>query len=330
MNVNTRRRPILTVLLGLLAAMMSSGTHATPPRPAAAALHPGIVLAPDARTVHAADRAGRVHAIALADGRSRWQTGYRALPLGWLGGRLLALAEPAGAGHAEFLWIDPADGAIDGRVQLDLPADVVAQFMPQPRRRFDIHALVEADGLEMHWQYQRRPLRGALLADGAGNPIVSEPEVIDRRGVARVRVERGVLSVSDAIGDKDSEPFSARAVADDQRLAGLEGDQWLASDDGAVMASTFATGTSGISGNVWTLHSRDGERLGVVESAYAWAPFIVAGDLLLYRIDPVMTDTAGTGRVAHGSRLIAHDFAAGKARWSFDALERRYFGPQPP
>jgi hypothetical protein len=310
--------------------MVSTGTHATPPRPTAAALHPGIVLAPDARTVHAADRAGRVHAIALADGRSRWQTAYRALPLGWLGGRLLALAQPDGVGRAEFLWIDPADGTIDDRVEIELPADVVAQFMPQPRRRFDIHALVDADGLEIHWQYQRRPLRGALLADGAGNPIVSEPEVIDRHGVVRIRDDGGALSVSEAAVGNDGEPFSARAVADDQRLAGLDGDQWLASDDGAVMASTFATGTSGIPGNVWTIHARDGERLGVVESAYAWAPFLVVGKLMLYRIDPVMTDIPGEGRVEHGSRLIAHDFATGKVRWSFDALERRYFGPLPP
>lgn len=75
---------------------------------------------------------------------------------------------------------------------------------------------------------------------------------------------------------------------------------------------------------------RAGERIGTLGSPCARLPLVVRDRLMLCRIDPVMTDLPGEGRVEHGSCLIAHHCADDKARWTFDALDRRCFGPLSP
>lgn len=312
-------RLLLAALAMLVASAVAAGTGL---------VHPGIVLHPAEDLVYASDRSGTVHALALTDGASRWQTPFPALPLGMLGDALIALGAPEERGQTTVLALDPASGEIRHRRVVDLEPEVVAQFMPLPRRQFEVHAVEAGRALEIHWTYRRQPLRGALLADVDGRPIVETPESREFHGRVVVRLDdEGLVATA---GQGEAVPFGARAPEPDARIAGEDGAQWLATD-GEVIAVVRETAHREL-GLMYRFDLRTGagDAIGHFESPYAWVPFIARDGLVLYRIDPVMIESPTSGRIAHGSRLVAHDLSTNDPRWSFDVLERRYFGPLPP
>jgi hypothetical protein len=320
-GVRNARFPVLAVA-ALLLALFSM--------PAAAdTIHPGIVIDRDRDVVYAADRGGIAHALSVTDGASQWRSTVEAYPLGLLAGRLIALGTPETAGEAVLVALDPADGRVLQRLDVPLAPGVTAQFVPLPRKQFEVHAIATSDALEIHWLYRSQPLRGALLADADGQPVVEPPRSREQQGRLTLRIDGDELTAS-ADGRAESMPFAAIPAPAETRIAGIDGTQWLASDRGSVaVVHALEDARFGIR-HRFEVHAPDGSRLGEFEAPHGWLPFVAHAGLVLYRIDPIMVDTPETGRVTHGSRLIARDLSTGEVRWSFDALERRYFGPLPP
>lgn len=330
MTIRAFRRPstLRTVRSGLLRAVAALLCLAAIPA-VADAIHPGIVIDRDRGAVYASDRGGMAHALSIASGASLWRSAVRAYPLGLLDGRLIALGAPEVAGEAVILALDPTDGRMLGRLDLALAPAVTAQFMPLPRKRFDAHAVATDEALEIHWQYQSQPLRGALFADEDGRPVVGSPRSRQQQGTVTLRFDGGDLTAQSE-GRTEAIPFTANPVATDAWIPDAEGTQWLASDGNSLaIVRMIEDATLGVI-HRFEIHAPDGTRLGSFDSPYAWLPFVTHEELVLYRVDPIMIHPPGAGRVVHGSRLIAHDLATGATRWTFDALERQYFGPQPP
>lgn len=314
------RTPAALVAMALLLAPALCGAFTT--------IHPGIVADDDLARVYASDRAGTLHALEVDSGRSLWRSEGPAYALGMIGGAVVALAPSGGTSDAVLRAWDAASGEALGAARVALPPGVSLDFRPQPASRLETRVSAMADGLRLDWHYRAWPLRGALLI--GPDDREQEDGRIERSGAIEVRLV-DVELVARALDDAPRPAtFNARTVDPGERFAGTTGEHFLAADDRSVAVSDEVPHPQ--LGYIQRLdvRSRSGEPIGMLESPYAWLPFVVRERLMLYRIDPVMTDLPGEGRVEHGSRLIAHDFATGKVRWSFDALERRYFGPQPP
>lgn len=291
-------------------------------------IHPGIVADDELARVYASDRAGTLHALEVDSGRSLWRSEGPAYPLGQIGDAVVALAPAEGTTDAVLRAWNAESGEALGQARVTLPPGVSLEFRPQPASRLETRVSTTAEGLRLDWHFRAWPLRGALLT--GADDREQEDGRIDRSGAIEVRLVDGEL-VAMALADAPRPTtFNARTVDPSERFAGATGEHFLAADDRAVALSDEVPHPH--LGYIQRLdvRRRSGEPIGTLESPYAWLPFIVREQLMLYRIGPVMTDLPGEGRVEHGSRLIAHDFATGKPRWSFDALERRYFGPQPP
>jgi hypothetical protein len=291
-------------------------------------IHPGIVADDELTRVYAGDRAGALHALDVDTGRSLWRSDGPAFPLGLIGDAVVALAPSGGTSDAVLRAWHAASGEVLGEARVALPPDVSLEFRPQPASRLETRVSTTTEGLRLDWHFRAWPLRGALLVGTDGAPDQSGR--IEAAGAIAIRLVDGALVA--AVLDDAPRPatFNARTVDPSERFAGATGEHFLAADDRAVAVSDEVPHPHLGYIQRLDLRSRSGEPIGTLESPYAWLPFIVREQLMLYRIGPVMTDLPGEGRVEHGSRLIAHDFATGKVRWSFDALERRYFGPQPP
>lgn len=291
-------------------------------------IHPGIVADDALARAYASDRAGTMHALDVDSGRSLWRSDGPAFPLGLIGDAVVALAPADGANTARLRAWHAASGEVLGEARVAMPPDVSLEFRPAPASRLETRVSATDDGLRLDWHYRAWPLRGALLVE-AGDRESGDGR-IERSGAIGIAFVDGTLVATRLDGDTRPATFNARTVNPSERFAGATGEHFLAADDRTVLVSDEVPHPQ--LGYIHRLDVRDraGERIGTLDSPYAWLPFVVREPLMLYRIDPVMTDLPGEGRIEHGSRLVAHDFATGKPRWSFDALERRYFGPMPP
>lgn len=322
-NRSTSRRP-----RGLVA--LASMAFAVVPALAGAftTIHPGIIADDALARAYASDRAGTLHALDVDSGRSLWRSDEPAFALGLIDDVVVALAPGDVTNTARLRAWDADSGEAIGEAQVALPPDVSFEFRSAPASRLDTRVSATDDGLRLDWHFRAWPLRGALLVEAGDRE--SEDGRIERSGAIGIALVDGALIATRLDGDARPATFNARTVDPSERFAGAAGEHFLAADDRAVLVSDEVPHPQ--LGYIQRLDVRDrtGERIGTLDSPHAWLPFVVRERLMLYRIDPVMTDLPGEGRVEHGSRLIAHDFATGKARWSFDALERRYLGPQPP
>lgn len=313
-----RRLQLLLLCLALAAAARADTFHT---------LAPGIVLDDGRNQLYAMDRVGRLQAIDYGTGAVLWRRSDAAMPLGLVGGILVALDGRKGLGGARLLALDPRDGALVGERDIAMPTEVRARARPGMSDRFEIVAVPVSGGLSLRWHYQRLPMRGAPAVAGDEPP----GSLIARAGVLGLSWDGATMAIVDGeVLPPDSPAFSVQALSGEGRIRHAEGLQILAADGDAVLASEAMSHP--LHGVVfrWRILRRDGTSLGELISHYGSAPFAVRDGLLLYRRNPLLVVEADGGVVEQGSRLIGWDLASGRERWAIDVAEQRYFGPAPP
>lgn len=320
MNLHCKRRwSIAWIGLALLA---STAVHAQPAR-SAITLSPGVLVSgPDQTQIAwAADDQGRVAAIRLEDGAAIWRGPAEGLPLALFDGQLVVLGRPDRTGRLSLILLDPETGAARGGLLGDLPAGVLATPEAQPNRRFEVSADADTGALRIRWSHAEWPLRGAALADGAGEPRRLE-------GVLEVDFAANRLTAIDAAG---MPALRTPDLSGSERLSQLDGTQFRAADDATVqVASAIADESLGTQWR-WSLHERNsGLRLGQLSLPHAHAPFLLRGTRLLWRSAPLtLRSSAGDYRELP-ERLVAQDLANGRELWAFALLDREFRGALPP
>jgi hypothetical protein len=322
MNRHAKPSPMIAALLGLLLSIPISAQAPL----SATELAPGVLVSSSdqAPLVWVADASGRVTAVDLDDGEVRWRGPAEGLPLALIEQQLVVLARPDGLGKLSLQLVDPNTGSVSGGVIGELPPAVLASPDAQPNRIFAASADTSSGTLRIRWSYSEWPLQGAML------PL--QPGVNSRRTETE-----GVISVDfsanrvQAISDQGMPARRSPDLLGAERLNHLEGTQMRAADDAFVQVSTaVADDVLGTQWR-WSLHERtSGRAVGNLVLPYASAPFLLRGNQLLWRSEP-LTRLQPTGDYQHlGARLVAQALTDGRELWSVDLLDRSYRDAPPP
>jgi hypothetical protein len=237
--------------------------------------------------------------------------------------QLVVLARPDGLGKMALLRVDPNDGSVLGGVIGELPNGTLASPDAQPNRIFAASADTSSGTLRIRWSHTEWPLHGAML------PL--QPGATSRRSVTR-----GVVSVD--FGSNRLQPLSDPSPAERspdligaERLAHLDGTQMRAADDAFVQVSTAVADEVLGTQWRWSLHERaSGRAVGNLVLPYASAPFLLRGNQLLWRSEP-LTRMQSSGAYEHlPARLVAQSLVDGGELWSVALLDRSYRDTLPP
>ena len=323
MNLHGMAWPMIATFLG--SAMCVSSLSAQEPLNTAL-LAPGVLISTSeqAPVAFVADAQGRVAAIGLNDGVVSWRGPAEGLPLALVGRQLVVLGRPGGPGQLSLQLLDPEDGSALGGVVGELPEGVLASPDAQPNRVFEATADTSTGALRIRWSYAEWPLQGAQILRKPG------------AGTGR-REASGVVSVDFAanrVQEVSEQGMPAPRIPDligSQRLASVEGTQILAADDAFVQVSTAVADESlGVQWR-WSLHERSsGRSAGTILLPYASAPFLLRGNQLLWRSEPLTQRQPSGTYLTHPARLVAQDLTQGRELWSVDLLDRKYRGVLPP
>lgn len=308
------------------AALLAAGAISAAPL----ALSPGVILIPDEGIAYAADPRGYTQRIALDTGTPDWVSSEKVYPLAVADGWLIGIGAPDAPGSANVILLNPRSGEVEDRVSFDLPEAVTANVNAQPQRRFLASLLDTPEGVRVYWRHEHAELRGAAVMepDADGNAAINPMTVL--QGAIDL-VHGGDSYIAVPIRGPVTEPVAPTvALAESERVNGLPGVQFRATDNAHVMVSSAQPDTRFGQLYNWSVYARDGARKGAYQSPYSYAPFTVIGDQLLIRDQPIdYTNTRGN-RVQHGTRLVAIDLASGAERWSMEVLDSQYRGPLPP
>jgi hypothetical protein len=266
---------------------------------------------------------GVVTAIQLGDGGVRWQGPAEGLPLALIDQQLIVLARPGGLGRLSLQRVDPNDGKVLGGLVGELPADVLASPDAQPNRIFEATADTSSGALRIRWSYTEWPLQGALLTTAGADGGRRELSGVVSVDFAANRVQ--------ATSDQGMPAARTADLVGAERLANLDGTQLRAADDAHVQVSTAVADAALGTQWRWSLHERaSGRALGNLVLPYASAPFLVRGDQLLWRSEP-LTRLQSSGDYENlPQRLVAQALADGRELWSVELLDRTYRGVLPP
>lgn len=294
-------------------------------------LAPGIVGSVDHSRFYAAGPDARVMRVSTMSGVVAPLGGERGYPLALVDGNLLVLGLPDQYGEARLVLVDASTGEVRARVTVALPPEVSANPLPSPKRSFHARATGDAATVRVDWNFEQRALRGAVIHDVEGQGTLVDPDLVERSGAFVVTPGEAAMSVRFARADEPPSPAPAVDLDADERLAGIEGPQFRAADDASVLRSSAEPDVALGTVYRWKLHARDdGSLLGELTVPYSLAPFVVADEVVIYRIDPVMRLRSDGTREEHGARLVAFDLSEGRERWSIPVAEREWFGPLPP
>ncbi len=316
---SSRARGGLWMMLSFIVAL---------PAGAAVELAPGIWVDDDAQRVFLSNPAGLPEAREFSDGRLLWTGEEQAHLLIPVDTQWLALGQAGRHGWGMLLVIDGASGKVQDRIAFDLPEGVSAAVTAEPMRSFDVRAENLGGSVRLHWSYQARPLRGALLVED--NAAVAS-EGVELQGVVDVQLG-GARMVALPRLDVEPQPLGRSPdLPTEQRIAGLGERQFRSSDDAHVLApharedDTFGTVWQ------WRFASRsEGAIESSIEQPFALAPFLMREGRLLYQAPP-MGYAKSTGEwQEHGQRLVMFDLADGRELWSAELLDRVFRGALPP
>lgn len=310
---------IARTFIAALALGFAGLTHAASER-----LTPGVLVDATAGRAIVADAAGFAQAVSLADGAPLWVSSEVAYPLLELPGRLLALGRIDSKGIGLLLLLDPSTGALLDRIAFDVPEHVAATVMPRPKATFTVQAQPTAQGARVYWREVAAPLRGAYYGDGSDEPRITEGAFDLVLDAAR--------SLAIPLLDAPAPPAGPTPdLAPAERLSTLGERQFRGLGDASAMSSAPVADPVFGTRWQWSVQARGAEAaIAGPALPYAYLPFAVLGERLVYRTEPAAWRAADGSETGHGARLVAWDLARGGERWHVDVLDPVYRGPVPP
>lgn len=279
-----------------------------------------VVVDAAERTAWIAAPEGRVAAVDLTDGRTRWNGPALGHPLARLDSGLLVALPPERAGTWRLAWVDPASGMPGDTFEAELPADVLASLEALPNQTFEVFVRPAERGVELHWFSQRWAFRGAKLEDDEGVTV--------REGVIGIDATRSRATRLDTAAIRPRIDLDA-----DERIAGLAASdlQLRSADDRHLMVrNPIADARLGQRWE-WQLHSRQGgEAVASVTLTEPAAPWLIDGDRLLWVARPALAVDDRGNLQEQPARLVAVGLENSNERWSVMLRDPVFRGSTPP
>ena len=321
-------------------------------------LRPGVVVSLDKNEAYVMKPEGGIAAVGLAQGNELWRSSEAAKPLTVSGDLLIGQAEPkAGERALRIVTLNTSeDGRTEVQQSVELPEGVNAIIGETPNRSFKAVARVATGEAAVTWEYAEHPLRGARMGqevlpeeaapapgrDEPGRPggrRALEEEEEDEEG-GTMQVTNGSFRLNLKSGDVTAKRLGSNAAerralraaqsAPPARVAGVPEPQFKSADGGYVMHPEQVADDTVWDKYLWTVYDAGtGERIGQVKSHVRYAPFFVAGKLLVTTTGPELRQTA-QGAVEEPLQIKAFDLTTGAVAWAQPIRDTVNRLPPPP
>ena len=335
---SNRSSVVLFLCVPLLLAL--AGTASGTPSGDAVALADGVVVDAQRQVAYVMRPARGIDAVELGSGDVRWSADIAAKPLLAVGDVLIAQGEAREAGRLEIVSLDARTG-IPGKLaaQVDLPDGLMAQLHDTPLGSFRVQAYKTGNQVTLSWQ-------ASTTGDAAQGYLPSSEESMvpsidgsqQAQQVAPVqkaaKVQRGAVALDLASGSVGLATKSAAAPRSldilQQKMAGLEGQQYVSADGRHVLASVRDATASVWEGYRWQIYTRDGgKRLGSFAHSASAAPFVVADRSLVFVSQPYFK-RQDDDIVAVPMKLRAIDLMSGTEVWTTEVDDSAFRGSYAP
>lgn len=289
------------------------------------------VVAPELGLAFVMRTGGGIEALDLASGAVRWRSNEATRPLALMGNRLVAQAEPGGAGSLELVTLDALNGAARAKSRVPIEENVTASPVDTARATFRAWAEASDSRLTVRWEHSSLSASGVPqgylpAADDGQAPSMGGGEASFTTGASSLRLE----SV-DAL-----RPMTDQAVARpgllEASVAGIRGDRQFLSADGrhVLVSERVASAEFRIDQHRWNVFDREsGAKLGSFRSVVSAAPFVVVGRTLYYTSPPHVV-RRGEKLARRGALLRAVDLGSGNEVWTKAVRDSAFRGPFPP
>ena len=283
-----------------------------------AIVQPGLVVDPIARVAYVLNAAGRVEAIDVSNGSTRWVSPTTALPLALVGGQLVALTQAARPTNVmELTTLSPSrEGARLRASRVALPERVQVTVQESLSSEFLTGARVEGNSVIVSWEFIPH------ITKGAYSPEDTAPSRI--RGTVRYTPATGTLTRVTGVPPVPVGP-RANKLSDRERIDADAGTQFVSPDGRYVLVSQQISDDREWNKYRWSLYERGGRKIGETRTHVAFGPFTVVGNQLLY-----VTEAYERGDDIQPKKLRAVDLTNGREVWSKTILDTKYRGPFPP
>ncbi len=267
-----------------------------------------------------------IDTVQLRSGTLLWHSDDALKPIALQDGLLVAQAPAQAFGRLELLALDAESGARLRAASIALPDDVFAHAKDTLGSSFALWRMETgafSNELQIAWRYEHRIVQGmAPTGDGSDDP----PSPTVRTGAFRLDPRTGAYT---AIAGPERRTPERGLVAEEARIPGARGRQFLESRGSHVLASDKVADASDWNQYRWTVYTDQGEPLGVFSTFVSFAPFVVQDALLLF-VTPPFTRVEGGEPVSSGPSLRAVELTNGVEQWSWLLEDARYRGSFPP
>lgn len=279
---------------------------------AAFELQPGVVIDKDRGIAFVMNPKGGTDALAIASGEILWHSNDAGRPVAVIEDQLVAQVESSQAGSLELVMIDADSGAVLKTASTALPTGTVARVSNGMGSSFRSWAEIQGGQLAIGWEASKRQLKGT----GSAPPQRAASGAL-------LDVSTGTLEPTSKI---PAQPKRDREMQSASKLAAVSGRQFLSADGEHVLASEMLEDRWGYR---WALFGQDGTPIGQIESTVSYAPFFVAGSVVVYPLPPGARKE-GTQLISFPLRLQAVDLESGAELWTREIRDTTFRGPYPP
>ena len=315
----------------VVALLLPSVNAAQRPGPGAVAVDSALV-APDLGLAFVMRPGGGIEALDLASGDVRWRSEKAGRPLAVVDGRLVAQAEPGGAGSLALVVLETRNGTERSSTRVPIEQSVTASVADNAGGSFRAWADASGSQLAVRWQHSTLSstggAQGYLPAATEGQaPSIGGGEASFTVAGASLQLEQ-VNSLrptaEQAVGRPALEEVSVAAVRSSGR-------QLLSADGRHVLISErIPSAEFRIDHNRWNVFDREtGAKVASFRSVISAAPFVVVGRTLYYT-SPAHVDRRGERLVHRGAMLRAVELGSGNELWAKTVRDSSFRGPFPP
>lgn len=309
-------------------ALIFFGLLTGPTTADAAELRPGVVVSPESELVFLMKPGGGIEAVSSTAGETQWLGEQGDKPLTAEGDRLLTLVDAERPGVMTLVSLDANSGRQLKTTRLDVAPDVWVKVDDGLSTRFSIQADGRStdDKASLAWSYRSWTAQGAKTDE----PVPNLRDLRTTQGQLTYGWSDGEAALQTRRATEAPKP--AVLLEGDKALQGVgEGRQFLSRDERHVIVSRRVAAEPARFKYQWTVHTRQGERVGSLQAETSYSPFMVLDSVLL------VESPAGRRRADAQSPWVesplsvrAVDLVGGTELWSRSIRETRYQGPLPP
>ena len=305
-------------------------------------LHDGVLVSVADGAVYVMATQGGIDALDLDSGNVIWHNDQAAKPLAVDNHTLIAQGEATAAGELPLVVFDTrGTGVPTHNARLPLPAHVRGQAEDTLRNSFTAKAEIVDGQVQLHWKSQIRPAKGISPqvredltgpVDATGKSLAAtvppSAALIDS-GAALLDLASGEVRSTAALKSMSASGVSLTELTGVDRLAGVDGRQFLSADGRHVLASIRNADKSRHARHTWLLHDRQtGERVGTTAQPISASPFLVVDGALVLVTPPQTYPIEGDWAI-ESIAVRSFDLATGAQLWSKAVRDAEYSGPMP-